>query len=199
MLSLKTATLVACATALVVGQAVTTGDDSSATAQIPAAAQSNPCPGGHFHQSTQKKYVSTVYRRKQISPQARQLIRLMQTCAKSDEARKKMYGVLYGVRQARKGRAIIQARIDAITPFPGPHGTRWAIPYPVVACEGGADGWSKFNDAGSGAAGPYQLLGWGAPMPANTPAKRLQHHRIARRLYLASGLGPWAASRGCWG
>lgn len=83
-------------------------------------------------------------------------------------------------------------------PFAGPHGTRWAIPWAVVRCESGTSGlWRAANP--SGAVGPYQLLGWGAPYPADTPAKRMQHHRIAARLYAANGLRDWAASRACWG
>jgi hypothetical protein len=74
-------------------------------------------------------------------------------------------------------------------PFPGPNGTRWAIPWAVVKCESGTSGlWRAANP--SGAVGPYQLLGW---------AKRLVHHRIAARLYATNGLRDWAASRACWG
>lgn len=94
---------------------------------------------------------------------------------------------------------MLRREIRAVTPFPGPHHTRWAIPYPIVACEGGWNGWGTLNHGGSGAAGPYQLLGWGAPMPAWTLSAQLAHHRIAARLWRSSGSGPWASSAGCWG
>lgn len=66
----------------------------------------------------------------------------------------------------------------------GSHG-RWAIPCNIIACESGFS-WSAYNP--SGASGPYQLLGHGAPMPADTPEKRMQHHRIAAALW-AGGAG----------
>jgi hypothetical protein len=84
-------------------------------------------------------------------------------------------------------------QIDLATPFGA-----WAIPPAIVRCEGGFNGWSTWNHGGSGAAGPYQLLGWGAPMPANTPQRMAAHHLIAGRLYRASGTGPWVSSAGCW-
>lgn len=76
-------------------------------------------------------------------------------------------------------------------PYPGPNGTRWAIPWYIINCErdkslGMAGIWRSHNP--SGAIGPYQLLGHGAPWPANTPAARRAHHRIASRLW-AGGAG----------
>lgn len=71
-------------------------------------------------------------------------------------------------------------RIDGLTPY-----GKWAIPPYIVACESGGS-WSAYNP--SGASGPYQLLGWGAPMPANTAARMARHHEIAA--------GLWAGGRG---
>jgi len=83
------------------------------------------------------------------------------------------------------------ARRRSWTPFPGPGGTRWAIPWYIVACEshGRWDAWNR-----SGAIGPYQLLGHGAPWPANTPGRRRAHHRIARQLWLRYGSRPWVCA-----
>lgn len=61
----------------------------------------------------------------------------------------------------------------------------WAIPCSIISCESGFS-WSAYNP--SGASGPYQLLGWGAPMPANTWARKLAHHRIAASVW-AGGAG----------
>lgn len=91
-----------------------------------------------------------------------------------------------------------QRLIDAITPYRGPDGTRWAIPWVIVACEGG-NNWTIVNHEGSGAHGPYQLLKHGEPWPVRTFADRLAHHRIAARLWAASRTGPWVSSRSCWG
>lgn len=78
-----------------------------------------------------------------------------------------------------------RVQVASLTPYPGPNGTRWAIPWSIVNCESHGR-WDAYNP--SGASGPYQLLGWGAPMPANTPARRLAHHRIAARVW-AGGAG----------
>lgn len=71
-----------------------------------------------------------------------------------------------------------------IAPYPG-GGTYWAVPYYIVLCESGGS-WSAANP--SGAVGPYQLLGWGAPYPARTWREKMENHRIAARVY-AGGAG----------
>jgi hypothetical protein len=75
-------------------------------------------------------------------------------------------------------------------PYPGPGGTRWAIPWRIVACESGGS-WGAYNP--SGAAGPYQIMAfWGRPFPANTAAARWAHHRIAARLWQGgAGASHW--------
>lgn len=55
--------------------------------------------------------------------------------------------------------------------------------------------WSAYNP--SGALGPYQLLGKGAPFPADTRAKRLTHHRIAGALW-DGGAGASHTLRSAW-
>jgi len=67
-----------------------------------------------------------------------------------------------------------------------PYG-EWAIPAYVVWCESRFD-WEAENP--SGAIGPYQLLGQGAPWPIEDRWDRLAHDRIAYSL--------WRANPGAW-
>lgn len=78
-----------------------------------------------------------------------------------------------------------------IAPYPG-GGTYWAIPWYVVSCESGGS-WTAYNP--SGAAGPYQLLGWGAPFPATTWREKMENHRIAAELWAGgAGAGNWVCA-----
>lgn len=128
-----------------------------------------------------KSYASRVYRRQKVSEAAQRRMRAMHVCQSTFIQRKAVGKHHDRYKQARAYRRAV----TALTPYPGPNGTRWAIPYYIVACESRGR-WDAYNP--SGASGPYQLLGWGAPMPANTPARKLAHHRIAARL--------WAGGRG---
>lgn len=116
----------------------------------------------------------------------------MRRCAVTPAAHR---GMLRYTRRLFARRREWQAYL-AVTPFLGPNGTRWAIPWVMVSCESHGH-WGAHNP--SGASGPYQLLGHGEIYPARTFAERLQNHRIARSLYLHSGTGPWNPSRSCWG
>lgn len=96
-------------------------------------------------------------------------------------------------RQAMKGRwadaKLSYGRYRAlrlVAPYAG-GGTWWAIPYYIVYCESGTSGlWAAANP--SGAVGPYQLLGWGAPYPADTWPEKMANHRIAADVW-AGGAG----------
>jgi hypothetical protein len=78
-----------------------------------------------------------------------------------------------------------------VAPYPG-LGSYWAIPAYIVACESGGS-WSAYNS--SGASGPYQLLGWGAPFPATTWRARMAHHEIASDLWAGgAGAGNWVCA-----
>jgi hypothetical protein len=103
-------------------------------------------------------------------------------CAFSEPAHRKMTG--YTSRRVALWRW--HRRIDAITPY-----GKWAIPPYIVYCESGGS-WSAYNP--SGASGPYQLLGWGAPMPANTAWARARHHEIAARVLRIQGLSAWVCA-----
>lgn len=92
---------------------------------------------------------------------------------------------LAGYRRHLADRLAQVAAVRQVTPYPGPNGTWWAIPWQIVACESGGN-WNAANP--SGAVGPYQLLGWGAPYPVTSQADKLAHHRIAARVW-AGGAG----------
>lgn len=70
------------------------------------------------------------------------------------------------------------------------------IPPYVVRCETqgyyGPSRWTAANP--SGAVGPYQLLGKGAPFPADTWRERMENHRIALHVLRTEGPGAWS----CW-
>lgn len=83
-------------------------------------------------------------------------------------------------RDRLKAELAYRERIDALTPY-----GEWAIPEYIVECESHGS-WSAYNP--SGAVGPYQLLGKGAPFPVTSKADKLTHHRIASDLW-AGGAG----------
>jgi hypothetical protein len=134
--------------------------------------------------SDYKSYAEKVYDRSTVSAPAHRRMRRMYNCAASDvhrEVIKKVHHRLKKARELRQRQAHEQARVaNVLLPYAGPNGTRWAIPWPIVACESGGD-WYAHNP--SGASGPYQLLGWGAPYPAVTEAQKMENHRIAARVW----------------
>lgn len=142
-------------------------------------AQAESC-SERFSQADQQQYVRSVYRRPSISRPARRRMARMVRCAHSPKAAANM-------RDVRKEMAR-RRQVRKLRPFVGPRGHHWAIPYRIIRCESRGS-WTAYNR--SGAKGPYQLLGHGAPWPANTRAKRRAHHRIAARLWRTSGGAPW--------
>jgi hypothetical protein len=88
-------------------------------------------------------------------------------------------------------RAKFQAReIRRLTPYHCARG-RYAIPCRIIDCESYGGKWDAAN--ASGAIGPYQLLGKGAPWPVRSQRDRLAHHRIASRLWQGGrGAHHWA-------
>lgn len=85
-----------------------------------------------------------------------------------------------------------------MTPFPGPNGTRWAIPWPIVACESGGN-FRAYNGI-LGAGGAYQIIpstwaGYGgrAFAPVANVASPMAQHIVASRIWAGgSGRGQWA-------
>jgi len=79
------------------------------------------------------------------------------------------------------------------TPYEGPGGSRWAIPYYIVSCESGGD-YGAVNGS-SGARGAYQM------MPSTYAAycsacdwSKADQDRAAYVLYREQGGGPWACA-----
>lgn len=64
----------------------------------------------------------------------------------------------------------------------------WAIECYIISCESGFS-WGAANP--SGAVGPYQLLGWGAPFPVSGWSDKMRHHRIANSLWGGPGDSDW--------
>jgi hypothetical protein len=74
---------------------------------------------------------------------------------------------------------------------------KWlAVPAYIVACEtNGYRGSGRWHAANaSGAVGPAQLLGWGAPHPANTPQEKIRYWQITRYVLRVQGLSAWACA-----
>ncbi len=92
-------------------------------------------------------------------------------------------------------------RYRQVSPYAGFHeGDRWLewlpIPAYIVQCEtNGSRGRGRWTAANaSGAEGPAQLLGWGAPYPANTPAEKVRYWEIARHVLEVQGLTAWSCA-----
>lgn len=82
-------------------------------------------------------------------------------------------------------------KLRQVAPYPG-GGSWWSVPWYIVSCESGGR-WSAYNP--SGAVGPYQLMGWGAPYPANTWLEKMENHEIAADVYAGgAGAGNWVCA-----
>lgn len=93
--------------------------------------------------------------------------------------------------RALKEHFALYRRYRSVTPFRCQHGSygTWAVPCYIIECESGFS-WTAYNP--SGARGPYQLLGWGAPYPARTFRQQVANHEIAARVYAGgSGRSNW--------
>lgn len=83
-----------------------------------------------------------------------------------------------------------QRQAAKLTPYPGPNGTRWAIPWYVVDCESHGD-WGAYNPS-SHATGPYQMLPstYGGVCEVCDWSHNDQH-LAAGRVWARSGGGEW--------
>jgi hypothetical protein len=83
-------------------------------------------------------------------------------------------------------------QLRALTPYDCGAAGRFAVPCPIVFRESRYS-WTAANPASS-AVGPYQLLDMhGRPWPIRSRADRLEHHRIAARLWDGgAGASHWA-------
>lgn len=112
---------------------------------------------------------------------SRKLARLRR-CARTA----RMHRLMLTIHSRRRHVWAWVAQIDAITSY-----GKWAIPPYIVACESHGS-WYAHNP--SGASGPYQLLGWGAPYPATTPQTWALNHVIAARVWRTQGAGAWTCA-----
>lgn len=86
-----------------------------------------------------------------------------------------------------------QQAIAELTPYPGPNGTHWAIPWYVVDCESHGD-WGAVN-ASSGARGPYQMLASTYASVCETcDWSQPDQHLAAGRVWARSGGSEWSCA-----
>lgn len=171
---------------LAVPAGVAIASPSNAPDPVPPEAKTDPCGGHRFSQETHARYAKAVFQRERISKSARNRLSRLARCQHTPAAKRNAKRLERKLKTERKERLAI----EAITPYVCGFG-RSAIPCGCVYSESGGN-WHAHNPT-SPARGLYQLLGHGEPWPVRTEADKLAHHRIARNLYLSSGLGPWVA------
>jgi len=144
-----------------------------------------------FHRHRARTILRHAYR----TEPARSEIRAYQAhklCIRDKDVRDSLAALRHRLKRKLEQRQY-EAQIARLTPYPGPNGTRWAIPYYVVECESHGD-WGAYN-ASSGATGPYQMLpstygsvcetcDWSQP----------DQHLAAGRVWARSGGSEWACA-----
>jgi hypothetical protein len=162
---------------------------------LPASASADPSPqrnaatcGGHAHGLHSPKGTHKLARRGWDADRVRKregkikMVRHRARCSRDERhVRKHIRKARHRYKRARRQ----QEQARALTPYGCGSAGDWAIPCSIVACESGYS-WSAYNS--SGAVGPYQLLGKGAPWPVDSESDKLTHHRIASDLW-AGGAG----------
>lgn len=150
-------------------------------------------PVKRYRQAVKKVYCYSSrdgnFRACRVTEKQRRKLDDMRRHAKNKRSWRAMLRVHRQIRRAHR----FHHRIDVLTPY-----GKWAIPPAIVNCESASSGYWRASNP-SGAVGPYQLLGWGAPFPVVTERQMAEHHVIASGLYRSQGAGPWTASRHCWG
>lgn len=139
-----------------------------------------------YHQRDHARLARRVYNHQsRITRKARAKLRRMRECQHSPKASHNASALERRLKRRRHERL-------SVTPFVGPDGRRWAIPWPVVFRE--SRGNCRAQNASSTAGGCYQILNttwWGAggshaydgcSHPAAC-APIMEQHRVAARLY----------------
>ena len=85
--------------------------------------------------------------------------------------------------------------VGTIAAAPAKAGGQYSIPRYIVMCESGGD-YSKYNSAGSGASGAYQIMpgtwkAYGGSTANAADASPAEQDRIAAKIYAAEGASPW--------
>lgn len=112
-------------------------------------------------------------------------VRLQARCVPEGKPEEFVRSQIEKAQKQYKEALAAQAATSSLTPYDCGSAGSFAIPCYIVECESGYS-WNAANP--SGAVGPYQLLGWGAPYPADTKAEKMKNHRIAAELW-AGGAG----------
>lgn len=183
-------------------------------AALPLSASADPLPGtpgscdgkpAAFHVKRAKALIRIAYDVKRIpdtSPATeaeKRAWREHRRCVLVANQRASIGGYV-DERAERYARALRRHRFRTrFTPyFMGEPGFQWsAIPPYIVECETrGYYGHSRWRAANpSGAVGPYQLLGKGAPFPVAGQADKRAHHRIAASLWSGgAGASHWVCA-----
>lgn len=127
----------------------------------------------HFHAAARKVYRSSSPPTGAEKRKIRKFVRCQRTARSTRNVRR------VHMPRYRRGNAY-RVELARLLPYRCGANGRWAIPCSIVYCESKYS-WGAIN--GSGARGPYQLLGKPDPWPVRTRAHRLAHHRIAAGLW----------------
>lgn len=177
----------------------------SFTLLFPTSAAAPPDPGQpivRLADSCTKYYSRAIFHRTarrafKAAPYSTHERRTLRRVIRCQVAAKSVEIVRHHLRRYKAGYRRRQA-VVRVTPFPGPNGSRWAIPWPIVACESGGN-FSAYNGI-LGAGGAYQIIpptwaGYGGRRwaPAAHVASRSAQHIVASRIWAGgAGRGQWA-------
>lgn len=148
----------------------------------------------HRHRARALLYDAYDHRRWETGPK-RSVIRKAQQhkrCIAVDKTRRQIAALRAQLNRELEAYADQQREVAALTPYDCGSNGSFAIPCYIVNCESRYS-WSAANP--SGAVGPYQLLGWGAPWPVRSQADKTAHHRIAAQLWSGgAGASHWVCA-----
>ena len=158
-----------------------------------AAAVPSPCPRHFTVRAAARGIRHTFHGDRPLSRAAQRRVARYERCTATNA-----HGHHYLRWLVAHERALLHLRIaDAVvTPYVGPDGRRWAIPWPIVNCESRGE---NLPPNGDGASGPYQILGstwtlFGGSGPAAYLASKPEQDAVARRIWTKGGPTQWVCS-----